>query len=531
MQSALTLENNENHACKWTDCTSIFDDPEQLYLHLTNDHVGRKSTGNLCLTCHWDKCDVKVIKRDHITSHLRVHVPLKPHRCHFCPKSFKRPQDLKKHEKIHSEQHISQLRSHHRGSHPLTPPNHTSRDVSPVLSEGNSSHPISPPQSIYSDVDLQSENWMYTDITSNMGMPPYLSNLPMSTKTPYHDYQNPVAMPQNVDHNAYTSPDHVLQDLFFPMEMEAKATTYSIDVANRLDQIQALIDAGTITQSNFNFNISNENQLENMNAWLTELSNSIPINQQQQQHDLLSYSEQVSSFNSVEHATLQEQAKYPSVPSQMYSSENDIYVRSQPIVVPSQNINDYMNCPPMYQHKPMGLTGQRPHYTTIPNVSSQHFQPELRTATNFTKANNPQDSESSKDEAIDSYKPKKSETTFDDKKNMATLLNTFSSAIADHKKSLIDNNIFIEKEGEKIEPKETKDVDRLRELIISDFSKLSLKNSPTEEATTALYPKTSSRYYQHIQLLHQMKAWINENYHKRTLKEKEDDKRSMLLCQ
>ncbi|KAG1169037.1 hypothetical protein G6F70_006910 [Rhizopus microsporus] len=505
MQSALTLENNENHACKWTDCTSIFDDPEQLYLHLTNDHVGRKSTGNLCLTCHWDKCD-------------------------FCPKSFKRPQDLKKHEKIHSEQHISQLRSHHRGSHPLTPPNHTSRDVSPVLSEGNSSHPISPPQSIYSD-DLQSENWMYTDITSNMGMPPYLSNLPMSTKTPYHDYQNPVAMPQNVDHNAYTSPDHVLQDLFFPMEMEAKATTYSIDVANRLDQIQALIDAGTITQSNFNFNISNENQLENMNAWLTELSNSIPINQQQQQHDLLSYSEQVSSFNSVEHATLQEQAKYPSVPSQMYSSENDIYVRSQPIVVPSQNINDYMNCPPMYQHKPMGLTGQRPHYTTIPNVSSQHFQPELRTATNFTKANNPQDSESSKDEAIDSYKPKKSETTFDDKKNMATLLNTFSSAIADHKKSLIDNNIFIEKEGEKIEPKETKDVDRLRELIISDFSKLSLKNSPTEEATTALYPKTSSRYYQHIQLLHQMKAWINENYHKRTLKEKEDDKRSMLLCQ
>lgn len=151
---------------------------------------------------------------------------------------------MKKHEKIHSEQHISQLRSHHRGSHPLTPPNHTSRDVSPVLSEGNSSHPISPPQSIYSDgkshllftaslfinmtVDLQSENWMYTDITSNMGMPPYLSNLPMSTKTPYHDYQNPVAMPQNVDHNAYTSPDHVLQDLFFPMEMEAKATTYSI---------------------------------------------------------------------------------------------------------------------------------------------------------------------------------------------------------------------------------------------------------------------------------------------------------------
>jgi uncharacterized Zn-finger protein len=34
-----------------------------------------------------------------------VHTPLKPHRCPVCKKSFKRPQDLKKHEKIHTEEH------------------------------------------------------------------------------------------------------------------------------------------------------------------------------------------------------------------------------------------------------------------------------------------------------------------------------------------------------------------------------------------------------------------------------------------
>jgi hypothetical protein len=37
-----------------------------------------------------------------------VHTPLKPHICEICNKSFKRPQDLKKHEKIHTEEHHQQ---------------------------------------------------------------------------------------------------------------------------------------------------------------------------------------------------------------------------------------------------------------------------------------------------------------------------------------------------------------------------------------------------------------------------------------
>lgn len=69
-------------------------------------HVGRKSTNNLNLTCQWNACRTTTVKRDHITSHIRVHVPLKPHKCDFCGKSFKRPQDLKKHVKTHADDSV-----------------------------------------------------------------------------------------------------------------------------------------------------------------------------------------------------------------------------------------------------------------------------------------------------------------------------------------------------------------------------------------------------------------------------------------
>ncbi|KAG0320126.1 hypothetical protein BGZ99_004685 [Dissophora globulifera] len=95
---------SDEYICQWDSCGKTFDDPELLYEHLTNDHVGRKARQNLCLTCHWDKCSGPTfVKRDHITSHLRVHVPFKPHTCKICRKDFKRPQDLKKHEKIHED--------------------------------------------------------------------------------------------------------------------------------------------------------------------------------------------------------------------------------------------------------------------------------------------------------------------------------------------------------------------------------------------------------------------------------------------
>jgi hypothetical protein len=64
-------EEEETIACKWKGCSHVASGAEALYDHLCNVHVGRKSTNNLCLTCGWEGCGTKCVKRDHITSHLR----------------------------------------------------------------------------------------------------------------------------------------------------------------------------------------------------------------------------------------------------------------------------------------------------------------------------------------------------------------------------------------------------------------------------------------------------------------------------
>ncbi|GAB7352058.1 hypothetical protein MBLNU459_g2566t1 [Dothideomycetes sp. NU459] len=92
--------------CQWAGCGERTVTAEALYDHVCERHVGRKSTNNLNLTCQWGACRTTTVKRDHITSHIRVHVPLKPHKCEFCGKSFKRPQDLKKHVKTHADDSV-----------------------------------------------------------------------------------------------------------------------------------------------------------------------------------------------------------------------------------------------------------------------------------------------------------------------------------------------------------------------------------------------------------------------------------------
>ncbi|KAL2124118.1 hypothetical protein VTJ04DRAFT_483 [Mycothermus thermophilus] len=112
--STSSTGQDEGLICRWEDCRESFVSAEALYEHLCERHVGRKSTNNLQLTCQWNNCRTTTVKRDHITSHIRVHVPLKPHKCDNCGKSFKRPQDLKKHIKTHADDPNSMAaRAHH----------------------------------------------------------------------------------------------------------------------------------------------------------------------------------------------------------------------------------------------------------------------------------------------------------------------------------------------------------------------------------------------------------------------------------
>ncbi|KAH9913335.1 uncharacterized protein BXZ73DRAFT_55548 [Epithele typhae] len=137
--AAPSFSDDPGQRCQWVECEKVLPDPETLYNHLCNDHIGRKSTGNLCLTCKWKDCGTTCAKRDHITSHLRVHTPLKPHVCEICKKPFKRPQDLKKHEKIHTEEHHAQHK--HSKAITVTDPSYSSR----VRGESDKVHGLAPP--------------------------------------------------------------------------------------------------------------------------------------------------------------------------------------------------------------------------------------------------------------------------------------------------------------------------------------------------------------------------------------------------
>ncbi|KAK4157227.1 hypothetical protein C8A00DRAFT_29788 [Chaetomidium leptoderma] len=137
--SSSSTGQDDSLICRWDKCKDPFTSAENLYEHICEKHVGRKSTNNLNLTCQWNQCRTTTVKRDHITSHIRVHVPLKPHKCDFCGKSFKRPQDLKKHVKTHADDSV------------LVPPGRPAPDQAGGMNPSYRPHPGNKPPSGFYD--------------------------------------------------------------------------------------------------------------------------------------------------------------------------------------------------------------------------------------------------------------------------------------------------------------------------------------------------------------------------------------------
>ncbi|KAG0331731.1 hypothetical protein BG000_010639 [Podila horticola] len=283
---------SDDYVCQWDSCLKNFDDAEALYEHLRDEHVGRKAQHNLCLTCKWDRCNVGTFgKRDHITSHLRVHVPSKPYTCEVCNKGFKRPQDLKKHEKTHQDhKDVESLEPSTSAPssannkflqpkpdtlyQPLTPP--TVQDRSPSVSSsglGSSLSPYSDPLSPASISDTLDSSWnpglsspsysgsdMYSspnapdlemDMMATFGRPggidvsgAYYGAFP--TPNAYEDLTSPMSAKRSRD-----GFDEILSDTLGAFALESKKkrldSTYNEDMMGRLNALSAILEVSPLT--------------------------------------------------------------------------------------------------------------------------------------------------------------------------------------------------------------------------------------------------------------------------------------------
>ncbi|KAJ3021071.1 UNVERIFIED_CONTAM: hypothetical protein HDU68_009812 [Siphonaria sp. JEL0065] len=81
-------------------CPNTFDTANELFIHLSEDHIGRRTLGSLQLNCEWIGCvhpTRNFAKRDNAVSHVRSHVHFRANICQDCQSHYKWPQDLKKH--------------------------------------------------------------------------------------------------------------------------------------------------------------------------------------------------------------------------------------------------------------------------------------------------------------------------------------------------------------------------------------------------------------------------------------------------
>lgn len=257
--------------CHWNSCSQKFNNPDDLYLHLTNDHVGRKSTNNLCLTCHWEACGITHVKRDHITSHIRVHVPLKPHECETCGKAFKRPQDLKKHEKIHTEQHHVQ---HKHSKAAFAPPSAIASSLDTPSHYSRSSSVTSPSASSLTSGPL-SPHSTQSDAFTDALAPPSVTYSESSAYSPYspsssHKANSPhQGSPlQEAPRSNKRSHDNI-DDFIGDVKEKRLRPTFDDEMATRLNDLQGYLfdDSNALPAS-----IRTNKDLNEINDFLAQLS-------------------------------------------------------------------------------------------------------------------------------------------------------------------------------------------------------------------------------------------------------------------
>lgn len=99
-----------SQACQWKNCDATFPSGEELYRHICEEHTTKSLRPNAAsnrpvFNCLWGDCKITVNKRDHLVSHVRVHVDIWPYVCETCSRKFRRPQDLRKHmgTSLHSQ--------------------------------------------------------------------------------------------------------------------------------------------------------------------------------------------------------------------------------------------------------------------------------------------------------------------------------------------------------------------------------------------------------------------------------------------
>ncbi|AWP15283.1 putative zinc finger protein GLIS3 [Scophthalmus maximus] len=99
------LEDYGAHCCKWSDCSAVYDQKEELVRHIEKLHVDQRKAEDF--TCYWADCprNYKPFNaRYKLLIHMRVHSGEKPNKCTFdgCKKAFSRLENLKIHLRSHT---------------------------------------------------------------------------------------------------------------------------------------------------------------------------------------------------------------------------------------------------------------------------------------------------------------------------------------------------------------------------------------------------------------------------------------------